>query len=51
MAGSAVLQTGPDQAEQVVELVAGYDELSVIEVRRMERGALIRLDRVGGSAA
>ena len=46
MAGSAVLQTGPDQADRVVELVAGSDKLKVIEVRRLERGALVRVDRV-----
>ena len=50
-AGSAVLQTGPDQAERVVQIVAGYDELSVVEVRQLERGALIRVDRVAASAA
>ena len=35
VAGSAVLQTGPDQAERVVQIVAGYDELSVVEVRQL----------------
>lgn len=42
--GSAVLQTGPDQAEPVTDLVAAHD-LAVVEVRRFERGALLRLDR------
>jgi release factor glutamine methyltransferase len=51
VAGSAVLQTGPDQAERVVQMVDGYDELSVVEVRRLERGALIRVDRVVACAA
>ena len=51
VAGSAVLQTGPDQAERVAEMVAGYDELSVVEVRQQDRGALIRVDRVVASAA
>jgi methylase of polypeptide subunit release factors len=46
VAGSAVLQTGPNQAERVVELVAGYDELAVIDVGRLERGALVQIDRV-----
>ena len=50
VAGSAVLQTGPDQAERVVQLVAGHDELSVVEVRQLDRGALIRVDRVVASA-
>jgi release factor glutamine methyltransferase len=50
VAGAAVLQTGADQAERVVELVAGYDELAVIEVRRLERGALVQIDRVVGPA-
>jgi methylase of polypeptide subunit release factors len=51
VAGSAVLQTGPDQVDAVVELVAGYDELAVVEVRRLERGALVQVDRVVASAA
>jgi len=51
VAGSAVLQTGPDQAERVRQMVAGYDELAVVEVRQLDRGALIRVDRVVTSAA
>ena len=51
VAGSAVLQTGPDQAERVAELVDGFDELAVIEVRRLERGALVQVDRVVAPAA
>jgi len=50
MAGSAVLQTGPNQAERVVDMVAGYDELAVIEVRRLERGALVQIDRIIATA-
>jgi hypothetical protein len=46
VAGSAVLQTGPDQAERVVELVGGFNKLAAIEVRRLERGALVQVDRV-----
>jgi methylase of polypeptide subunit release factors len=46
VAGSAVLQTGPDQADHVAQMVAGYDELAVVEVRQLERGALIRVDRL-----
>ena len=51
VAGSAVLQTGPDQAERVVDMVAGYDELAVIEVRQLERGALVQVDRIIATAA
>ena len=50
VAGSAVLQIGPGQAERVVQLVADYDELAVIEVRQLERGALVQVDRVVTSA-
>ncbi len=48
VAGSALLQIGPDQADRVVQMVAGYDELAVIEMRRLERGTLVQLDRVVG---
>ena len=51
VAGSAVLQTGPDQAERVVDMVAGYAELAVIEVRELERGALVQVDRIIATAA
>jgi hypothetical protein len=51
VAGSAVLQTGPDQAERVVDMVADYDELAVIEVRQLEGGALVQVDRVIATAA
>jgi methylase of polypeptide subunit release factors len=51
VAGSAVLQTGPDQAERVVDMVAGYDELAVIEVRQLQRGALVQVDRIIATAA
>jgi release factor glutamine methyltransferase len=51
VAGSAVLQTGPDQAERVVDMVAEYDELAVIEVRQLEGGALVQVDRVSATAA
>jgi methylase of polypeptide subunit release factors len=44
-AGSAVLQVGPDQAAAAGELVAGCDDLRVVEVREFERGALMRIDR------
>jgi methylase of polypeptide subunit release factors len=44
--GSALLQVGPDdQADRVREL-APERGLAVVEVRRFERGALVRLDRV-----
>jgi methylase of polypeptide subunit release factors len=45
--GSAVLQVGPDQAAATRELVAAYDDLSVVELRTFERGALLRIDRRG----
>jgi methylase of polypeptide subunit release factors len=52
VAGSALLQVGPhDQVERVADLVATYDELSVIAVREYERGALVQVDRVVASAA
>jgi len=43
--GSAVLQTGPGQAERTRTLVAAYDELVFVSVRELERGALVRIDR------
>lgn len=47
--GTALLQVGPDQVADVHQLAEAYDELSVVEVRELERGALVhlhRLDRV-----
>ncbi|MDX6375528.1 MAG: hypothetical protein QOD98_4516 [Nocardioidaceae bacterium] len=44
--GSALLQVGPlGQARRVADLVASYDDLSVVAVRGYERGALLRIDR------
>ena len=44
--GAALLQTGPDQPEQVEALVAAaYDGLEVRESRVVERGAVVRIDR------
>jgi release factor glutamine methyltransferase len=44
--GSALLQVGPlGQARQVADLVASYDDLTVVAVRGYERGALLRIDR------
>ena len=43
--GSAVLQVGPDQSEAAAGLAAEVDGLSVVEVRRFERGSLLRIDR------
>jgi methylase of polypeptide subunit release factors len=43
--GHALLQVGPDQPAAVAGLVAGYDALTVREVRRGARGALVRIDR------
>jgi methylase of polypeptide subunit release factors len=49
LAGSALVQVGPDgQADRLAELVADHDDLTVIEVRQFERGALVQLDRVAG---
>jgi methylase of polypeptide subunit release factors len=48
--GHALLQTGPDQPDAVATLVAAYDGLSLREVRREERGALLRIDRVTAGA-
>lgn len=45
--GSALLQAGPDQPDEVGALVAGYDRLAVREVRVVERGSVVRIDRVG----
>jgi len=44
-AGSAVLQIGPGQGAAVSELVATYGDLRVVEVRELERGGLVRIDR------
>jgi hypothetical protein len=35
----------------VVDMVAGYDELAVIEVRQLQRGALVQVDRIIATAA
>ena len=44
--GSAVLQVGPgDQAERAAEQLDPHGDLSVTEVRRFERGSLLRIDR------
>jgi release factor glutamine methyltransferase len=44
--GSALLQTGPDQPDDVRRLVAeAHDGLTVREVRVVDRGALVRIDR------
>lgn len=43
--GHALLQTGPDQPGAIPALVSAYARLSVREVRREERGALVRIDR------
>jgi methylase of polypeptide subunit release factors len=51
VAGSALLQVGPEQAEPLADLVATYDELAVIAVREFERGTLVQIDRVEASAA
>ena len=44
LGGSALLQVGPDQADEVATLVTSYD-LDVVEVRAFDRGALLRIDR------
>ena len=46
LAGSALLQVGPDQAEQVRTLAAPHADLAVVAVREYERGALVQLDRL-----
>ena len=51
VAGSAVLQTGPDQVDLVADLVATYDDLAVVSARTFPRGALLQIDRVGPAAA
>ena len=43
--GSALLQTGPDQPDEVRALLAAYEDLELREVRVAERGALVRIDR------
>jgi release factor glutamine methyltransferase len=49
LAGSALVQVGPGgQADRLAELVADHADLTVIEVREFERGALVQLDRVAG---
>jgi release factor glutamine methyltransferase len=52
VAGSALLQVGPrEQAERVCDLVATYVDLAVIEVRELERGALLQIDRFESGVA
>jgi len=51
VAGSALLQVGPGQADRLADLVATYDELAVIAVRELDRGTLVQIDRVESSAA
>ncbi|QIG42082.1 methyltransferase [Nocardioides anomalus] len=46
VAGSALLQVGPDQADDVRRLVATHHHLAVVEVRTFERGALVQIDRL-----
>jgi len=43
--GSALLQTGPDQPDEVRALLEAYEDLELREVRVAERGALVRIDR------
>jgi release factor glutamine methyltransferase len=52
LAGSALLQVGPvDQAARVRALVSAYPDLAVVEVRELERGALVQVDRVAEEGA
>jgi len=44
-AGSAVLQIGPGQGAAVAGLVPTYRGLRVVELRELERGGLVRVDR------
>ncbi len=44
-AGSSVLQVGPTQVTAVRRLVAAHEDLTVADVRRFTRGALLRIDR------
>ena len=46
VAGSALLQVGPGQVDDLRRLVSAYDDLAVIEARELERGALVQLDRL-----
>jgi len=50
VAGSALLQVGPGQADRLADLVATYDELVVIAARELKRGALVQVDRLESSA-
>jgi methylase of polypeptide subunit release factors len=50
-AGSALIQVGPDdQADHLAELLTGYDDLRLVEVRQFERGALVQIDRAAAPA-
>ena len=51
VAGSALVQVGPGQADRLAELVSTYDELAVVAVRELERGTLVQVDRVEPSVA
>lgn len=49
--GSSVLQVGPSQVTAACRLVEAHDDLAVVEVRELERGALLRVDRTIGATA
>jgi release factor glutamine methyltransferase len=49
--GSAVLQIGPTQVDDVAALLDDYRDLRMVEVRTYERGALARVDKVAGAGA
>ncbi len=49
VAGSALLQVGPDQADRVAGLLGEHPDLTLIAVREFERGALMQLDRAASA--
>lgn len=52
VAGSALLQVGPgDQAGKVAELLRDHEGLALAQVRELERGALVQIDRLANSRA
>lgn len=50
VAGSGLLQIGPDQVIDATDLVAAHEYLTVVAVREYERGALVQVDRMLRSA-
>jgi release factor glutamine methyltransferase len=51
LAGSGLLQVGPDQGALVEEMVAEHPELAVVATRDFPRGTIVQVDRVAWRTA